>query len=379
MDNKKIEEILKYSKPKIEIDKDHKEGLRRELLNSKKFGTQRDWLTKNKMIFALSLSIAILLIILNPGFEEKQISAAELLDKVKANYADFNIADQLSIVNSSLKIYGLEDEKIELDIVRKINFRKGEQRLTLLMKSSNEILDDYIITNNKMYRTNDPKIDFQLNVPREELSKVVNSFNYSYGTDSTANTKVLIKQIENCDSYIVYKSNYVSSEVGTTQEHKLKIDGEVNIDQYLRDNPVHIAGDLNHEKIKILKVDNDDDLVVIQLEKEIEPKEYKLFLKGFKNNTHHEDSAANFLFEFNHINIDSLVKTEIGTRNVKKVQSVTVNAESGEILHVKYQINRNGEMTRLSEQSFDAVSKIKHSGNEFDIEGNGFVFAYKIK
>lgn len=381
MDNKKIEDILKSSKQKVEIDNEHKEGLRRELLNSNKFGKQPGWLTKNKMIFAVSLSIAVLLIIFNPGFEEKQISAAEIVDKVKENYAGFNIADQLNIVNSDLKIYGLDNEEIELNVVRKINFSKSQQRLTLLMNTSNEVLDDYIIANNDIYRTSNPKIEFNFNLPEDELSKVVTSFNYSYSTDTTSTTKVFIKDIQNCESYIIYKSNSFNTELGTVQEHKFKVDSEVSIEKYLRDNPVKIANDLKHDKIKMLRVNKENNLVVIELEKDIEPKEYKLFLKGFEREDDGKGkvSSNKFLFEFNHLDIDSLVKAEIETKNVSKLQSITINSESGDIIHVKYQINRDGEIRQLSEQSFTTIKEKEYTGNEFDFEGNGFVFSYKIK
>ncbi|MGD8781326.1 MAG: hypothetical protein PVH88_20475 [Ignavibacteria bacterium] len=381
MDNKKIEDLLKSSKPKVEIDNRHKEGLRRDLLNSNKFGKQPGVIfTKNKVILALSLAIAIIIVISNPGFEEKEISAAELVDKVKANYAGFNIADQLNIVNSDLKIYGVNNEEIELDVTRKINFFKDQQRLTLLIKSTCEVLDDYIITGKNLYRTKEPKIDFQFNVPGDDISSIVTSFNCAYSTDSASSTGVIVERIENCDSYIIYKSKSNNPELGSNKEYKLKVDEEVDIVQYLRDNPVNIAGTLTPGNIKKINVNHDNDLVTIEVEKDIKPKEYKIYIKDLATGTENqEDSSMSFFFEINHANVDSLVSAEIEQKNVTKIQTVTVVSETGEIVHVKYEISRKGEVKKLSEQSFNEIKQSSKSASEFDINKNGFEYSYKIK
>ncbi len=381
MNNKKNEDMLKTSKPKIEIDKQHKEYLRRELLNSPIFEKKRNWLSKNKMIFALSLSIAIILIILNPGFEEKPISAAELVDKVKTNYAGFNIADQLSVINSDLKIYGLENATIDLDVERFINFSSSQQRLTLLMKSNEEVLDDYIIKGSKLYRTTNPKIEFQINLPDEKMEKIVNSFNYSYSVnDSSTVNNVIVKKFESHESVIVYKTESENTELNKVQEYKFRVDDEVNIEKYLRDNPVKIAEEISADKVNSITVSQDKKLVVIDIEKDLEPKEYKLMMRSFHlSDDQHHDSINFTTFEFNHMNIDSLVKAEIKSNNVKKIQSVTINSESGDIIQVEYTINRNGNKRKLSKQSFYKIEVNDNNEDLFDEVKVGFTYSYEIK
>lgn len=298
---------------------------------------------------------------------------------MQANYAGFSIPDKLNIFNSDLKIFGTENEEIDLGINRIIDFQKNNYRVILLNKDQNEVLDELIIKKDLVYRTVNPKIKI-------ENSTFIKVFTNNDITDNSSNDSNKshfeifdMPNIEKHDfKYFVY-SNSSTSEVEGEIKQKIKIPKETNLDEYMKTNPIDIIKNIKNKKNRIVKIKYNDDseknFVIMESISELSDLDVKIMLKTFSDSNHKDNNNRTIQDSL----VESIQKQLLSNNKIEKVETIKVNPHSGEIVQINFSINKNGERKPLSEITF---KKFKHTEKEnslFDTNTNSFAFIYKIE
>ncbi|OGU35427.1 MAG: hypothetical protein A2068_07995 [Ignavibacteria bacterium GWB2_35_6b] len=405
MDNKKLELLLNKAKPETEINSEHKRNLRRELLNSKNFSKKPFF--KNKFVYASALSLIILLIFILP-FDSNihQIKAEDVINRLETVYAGYSLPDKLNTFNGGLKIFGTKQDDINFKIKRVIDFENNRYRLKLISNTDEEILDDYIIENGNVYRTASPKIETINTFFQTDYSKLKFNFdnNFIQHDSSVKGIKIYkfqtkLDEAAEEPSYIVYRNNSLTgSDINNKlSEQKFEVPKEMNLQEYLKINPVDIVGKIRtkennfvkqyfdhvlNEEIFVLESISDfsmhDNMIFISSEEindsdtmyfnKTVTKEYNLDLHGDKDSNGHTITFA-----------DSLLKSHLKKRNIKKIETIKIEASSGRIVQMNISIRKDGRERLLSEITFEGENNISPSPKIFDYKTTGFVFSHKIK
>lgn len=405
MDNKKLEQLLNKAKLGTEINSEHKRNLRRELLNSKNFNKKPFF--KNKFVYASALSLIILIIFILP-FDSNihQIKAEDVIDRLETVYAGYSLPDKLNTFNGGLKIYGTKQDEINFNVQRVIDFENSRYRLTLISNTDKETLDDYIIENGDVYRTASPKIEIVNTFFQTDYSKMSIPFdNHFTQQDSSVKGIRVFKfqakldDAESDPSFIVYRnSNLSGSDINNKlTEQKFEVPKEINLQEYLRINPVDIVGKIRTKENNFVKQYFDDhlnqeifvlesisdfsmhDKMIFISSEEINDsdtmyfnktvtKEYKLDLFGENDSNRHTITF-----------VDSLLKSHLKKRNIKKIETIKIEASSGRIVQLNISIRKDGKERPLSEITFEGENNITFSPKIFDYKTSGFILSHKIK
>lgn len=405
MDNKKLEQLLIKAKPEKEINTEHKRNLRRELLNSKAFVKKPFF--KNKFVYAGVLSLIILIIFILP-FDSNihQIKAEDVINRLEKVYAGYSLPDKLNTFNGGLKIFGAKHDEINFNVRRIIDFENSRYRLKLISKTDEEILDDYIIENGNVYRTASPKIESVNTYFRTDYSKMKISFdnNFAQHDSSVKGIKIFkfqakIDEAGSEPSYIVYRNNSLSGGDINNKltEQKFEVPKEVNLHEYLKLNPVDIVGKIRTKENNFVKQYFDDDLnqeifilesvsdfslhdnMIFISSEEITDSDTMYFnktiTKEFKLDMHDKNDSNVISSTF----ADSLMKSHLMKRNIKKIETIKIEASTGKIVQVNISIRKDGKERMLSQITFEHDNNIQPSSKFFDFTTAGFVFSHKIK
>jgi len=149
-----------FNAPKIKIEH-HKNQLRRELLNSDQFhkkGFINKFQTK-ELVLASGFSVLLVAFLLFQYIKTNPSKSDDLIRLVENNYAGIIASDKTNFYDSELRLFGNNNEKIDLKVEKWINHKRNKFSVILKDITNDEILDKLIIDEEKIYRMKDPKIE----------------------------------------------------------------------------------------------------------------------------------------------------------------------------------------------------------------------------
>lgn len=397
MEDKKIEKLLKSVDLPNKISVDHKNKLRRELLNSAHFekGNSIMSLFKIERIAGGIIALALMIFIFMPN-SEKVNNVKDIISLTNQHYAGFLKSGYQSNFNNEVKINGKKSEVLVLKIHQVIDHINSKYRLTAFDGSNEVKLDDYIIDGDKVYRSNNNKLHYKNTTSsfadfNTEISytvtvnsdavcdsmqlMVADSLKINVG-DSTKG-KIIIKKLStnaaNDEAFIVYQGKVNNnSEISNLKPFYFPVDKKINVVKYFKANPVDIMLSLS-EKDSINMFDQDYEggngikCVIVQRTEKITRKKIKDLAKELdsinQNNTIVQIEFLDTVKKQLELVLDGLDLDE----KLESIEKIRINPENGEIYGVVYEIKRNGKKLKLSEISFNDQRLVKNRSNDFNI------------
>lgn len=395
--NKKIEEILKKTSPPSEIDESKKHQLRRELLNSKRY-------QKNKFSIGVKYVLpgfvaAVIAVFVIVTLINQPITLDELRQKVNTQYAGFAQPASLASFQNDLSLYGTDNEKVKLKLEQVYDPSSKNYHVIVFDEQKLEELDQLIIKDNELYRTENPKIK-TIGTLSALSQKKLQVFILDDSSNIPAELKFLGSQ-QNGNQFISHRSKNgylvyqkpvaVGGEIPSYKSEQFykEIPHEVDVDKYFRANPVDLAEEINES--------SDAELLTGEIDEEYSEKLQVIRIKRDFN----ESLASAYKVVLN--KIDSLKLIDVSTsvsdtaqkknlgrsikwsftngdslKSYKELKTILVSAETGEIKEVRFAVQKDDIKINLSEVKFREQSVIPANQSKFDPQKHNLVYVGKL-
>ena len=381
-----------YNPPKVTIDHS-KNRLRRELLNSESFGNSNLFsrFQTKELVITSAFSFLVISYIFISIFNNKINQSKELLDLVSSNYAGIIASDKTSYYDSNLRLFGKNDEQIDLKVDKWINHKLNKYSIFLRDAKTDQILDKLIVKGEKIYRMKNPLLQ-ALNTQHDthmlifELADdLINSTEFmsdSIHLQVDANIGDQVNSYHKNGLLVYNTQSKNENEVGQNQNdlNTMQISTQVNLDEYLTDNPIDLLNELQDcsnltytaefydelsgKTLSLLRIENSAfDTAGSGLT--IRINDQKSLLDSLMSVDQYESLKV---FSYFSMNIDDTFSfaDSMLTDIPKTVKEVLVDNETGEIEGVNYQFVQLGKIENLSSLRFTQFTRHELNDELFD-------------
>jgi len=371
--NNKLNEYLKnYLPPKIDLEH-NKNKLRRALLNSDMFEMWKWYYKFGLKEITITVTFSILLItILFYSWKNNEDKLNERINWIDKSYAGFLAPNSNNYSDSKLRIYGIDNEYLDLKIEKTINHKENKYSILIKDFNSNELLDKIIIKNEKVYRMKNPKLQI-LNTAYNNMKLIIEITEDFINCDELNKDSIYIHLKNSFGNHsdsmketglLVYnKTNVLENEldIENSELHSMKVSRQLNFDEYLKDNPINLLKELKESSNITLNENYYDKLTgqnfyMIQI---VDSTNYstKLKLNSGKalidslKKTYLKDSINFFSYHYNTFENNKLPDTS-GYTIPAKVKTILINQQTNKIEGVNYSIRNDKKSTLLSSVRF---------------------------
>lgn len=402
MGRKKIEDFLNSVDLPDKINDEHKRKLRRELLNSSHFNRSYFFGIPVIRFAASAAAVLLLAAVVTFVFLNDTISSGELLNKLNMTYAGFEVPGKMSYLQSDLKIFGKEDETLNLKVDKWIDHSKKYYRVIVAEIRGGNIVDERIYRGDELFGMNNPSLRafntrnarrFVLYDAQSEISdspKDIQVFKEKT-IDGLDSIKINLTEKKLDYGVIVFSRpplQYAEVNPRQNKPFRFKVHKEVDLNEYYTLNPVDIIDKMESaERVEVEGVETDSETgkefviiksfipvserevknVMVFMTKEIDSLEGELMWNS------KSDSQSLMNFEVKLIDSAKLTRIGDGGESYTKIKTIRVDAETGDIRKVTIALDGKEEQTLLSETVFTKHILTKSDSSLFDPVGNSFI------
>ncbi len=390
MDDKELESILKNSSPEKEQNTEHKNSLRRELLNSNKFGEPvlSKILTSKKLVYTLPTTVMIVLLYLLVYQTGVSPAKEQIINSMNAAYAGFTSPENIFASQSKLVLSTVNDGQLNFKVTSKYD----PASKSLLVETSNlktgELIHRSLKINGKIYVLADPILQFYNTAGRR--SKHIIAFSASTDSISIDSIRGRLSNInrmsvlDNREAYIKIKppQNDSSEMVEKLKSDLLvKIFPETNFNEYIFNTPLHILDELNTYRDSVKLINDDDKHFWFELRSEMSMVELRslaidlsadstinanVVIKNLDSSKSLPDDSTNLTWIFDMIDSGNTFPKKLRAALPDKVKLVKINKASHQIDEINYSVRKDTKKLKLASMQFNSTSSLQTNPDYFD-------------